>query len=490
MIVYAAELKLITKLQRKLMKINWAKELSVDIVTLDEVKKAISTTEDYYVYILWKMYNDAPEPFYVGKGHLQRIIKHGMQSEEGINIYKDRVLNKHKTLGIDFGYTIIDFFGDEESALKLEMELISIIGRADLSKGPLTNKTDGGDGTRGRLAPKGGYSHSARPVFADGNRFPCLDDAARALNVSGGAISSRIRNGWDGYFYEDEGQRPQTKKILGRYKKEVVVQGTLFSSAAEASRALDMDVRMISKRISWGWEGYYYTEAGQLPRRSIWASREDKVPVSIRGIEYESISAAAAAIGEGSNMIYTRCLSTNYPEYSRLDGKKIHKSNPPRKPRRVIIDGIIYDSLGQAGASFSLTEGGVLYRCKSTQWSNWRFFDDQGKDTNTLTPQFSSKPINVVVDGINYESQSQAALAYNLSVSDVKRRCRSMAFPGWICDSIKKQPTRDNKPSLISIEIDGVKYRSINSASTSTGIDRAKIKKRLASEEWPSYRAL
>lgn len=469
------------------MHTDWQKELDVDITTLAKASRIIKKTADYYVYIIWKMYDTLPIPFYVGKGHHQRLIKHEMNSEAANNVYKTRVIEKHKKLGLQCGYSIINFFSDEELALLAEAELISLIGRADLKQGPLTNKTDGGDGSLGHLAPKGGDSHSARPVIADGIRYSCLKDASIALEVEPGAISGRIKNGWIDYYYEDEGQRPQEKNILGRYRKPVVVQGREFLSVSDASRELNIDVRMICKRIRYGWGGYYYVEDGQLERRTIWSNRKDKVAVIINEKKFSTISEAVTEIGESTAMISKRCLSSNYPNYRRLDGKIIEKLNPPRNPEGVYAQSKYFESIAKASNFFNLTTGGITHRCKSANYPDWFFSDTEKQKDESFEPEFSSIPICVVIDGSSYESQSSAAKAHDIDINTLKKRCRSLSFPAWQCDGIKKVKPRDGKPGLICIEIEGVKYRSISQASREIGLPRALIKRRVEADEWVNY---
>jgi len=83
------------------------------------------------------------EPFYIGQGKNDRYktsLKHGSK-------YKMNKINKI----IEDGYEprVIKLYENLnfEKAIKLEMELINLIGRRDLGKGPLVNLTDGGEGT-------------------------------------------------------------------------------------------------------------------------------------------------------------------------------------------------------------------------------------------------------------------------------------------------------------------------------------------------------
>ena len=80
------------------------------------------------------------EPFYIGKGNQGRIntsICRGSQ-------FKMNKIRKVSPKNVK----IIKLFEDIENreALDIEIDLISKIGRRDLSKGPLVNLTDGGDG--------------------------------------------------------------------------------------------------------------------------------------------------------------------------------------------------------------------------------------------------------------------------------------------------------------------------------------------------------
>lgn len=464
---------------------NWAKDLKVEILTKTEVSQFIGTNDQFYVYILWKMYKNPPIPFYVGKGHFQRILKHDVKSDEGNNVYKTRIIKKHIKEGLKIGYSIVDFYTNENEALEKEKDIIQLLGRADLEQGPLANKTEGGDGTLGHLALKGGESFFARPVIADNKLYSCLKDAAKALNIHSGTVSSRIKNGWLGYFYEDEGQRVQSKEILGRYRKQVVVEGKEFISASEASRVLGMTVKMISRRISYGWKGYYYVENGQLPRKKIWDSRKDKVPVVIRGKRYSTIAEAVKATGESTAKVSKRCLSSNFPEYSRLDKKVEEKLTTPKFPEEVSIESKIFSSIGEAAKFHNLTGGGVSNRCRNNNYPGWFFTDNKKQKEESFTPRFSSKRVQVSVNGVIYESQSFAASVHDIDINTVKIRCRSYFFPTWLCDEVEKQ--KPKKPTFINIRIEGKDYKSISLASRELGFTRDTIRKRLESVDWVNY---
>lgn len=90
------------------------------------------------------------EPMYIGKGYgyrsKWRYHKH--------NLYLMNKINKIKRCGLRIITVFIMRGLYEQMALNLEQELIAVVGRKDLEKGPLVNMTDGGEGTCGRPVPE------------------------------------------------------------------------------------------------------------------------------------------------------------------------------------------------------------------------------------------------------------------------------------------------------------------------------------------------
>lgn len=120
--------------------------------------------KEYYVYVyldtrkysnyMYGDYNFDYEPIYIGKGKGNRYKQHLME----YNFLKDRnklKINKIKKIirETDKEPKIIIFEENltEKQAKDLETKMISIIGRKDLEQGPLTNLTDGGEGSTGRI---------------------------------------------------------------------------------------------------------------------------------------------------------------------------------------------------------------------------------------------------------------------------------------------------------------------------------------------------
>lgn len=90
------------------------------------------------------------EPFYIGKGQKRRMYDHikerNLLNDPNIEkVNKIRELLKIDKLGIFY----IEQMMTEKEAFDLEKQLIKWIGRKDENKGPLLNRTDGGDGETG-----------------------------------------------------------------------------------------------------------------------------------------------------------------------------------------------------------------------------------------------------------------------------------------------------------------------------------------------------
>ncbi|QOZ55450.1 GIY-YIG nuclease family protein [Bradyrhizobium sp. CCBAU 53338] len=109
------------------------------------VRAAIRAGKPYYVYVL---HRPDGRPFYVGKGVNLRVLDHEAEARNTTRLtHKLNVIRSLFRLKVSIHYHLDSFFEDEAEALARERQLIQIIGRHDLGTGPLTNQTDGGEGT-------------------------------------------------------------------------------------------------------------------------------------------------------------------------------------------------------------------------------------------------------------------------------------------------------------------------------------------------------
>ena len=113
----------------------------------------------FYVYVyldprkegkyMYGNYEFDYEPFYVGKGKEYRHKRHLNESQINDGSHKSNIIKKLIKLGEYPHIEIVKTDLLEAEALDNEVELIKLIGRYDLNLGPLTNKTDGGEGISG-----------------------------------------------------------------------------------------------------------------------------------------------------------------------------------------------------------------------------------------------------------------------------------------------------------------------------------------------------
>ena len=113
----------------------------------------------FYVYALLDPRKPGPfkygrwkfeyEPFYIGKGKANRAFKHFEQTIDTCkNLHKVRKIAKIRRETGEEPILAFKRSGlSEDDAHQLEISLIRRIGRSDLKRGPLTNLTDGGEGT-------------------------------------------------------------------------------------------------------------------------------------------------------------------------------------------------------------------------------------------------------------------------------------------------------------------------------------------------------
>lgn len=117
------------------------------VKTLSAVMAEIkSNPGKVYVYVL--RHPDGA-PFYVGLGTKRRIRFHERAAGSATQSAKLAIIREIMTSGAQVGYEITGWFDDMPSAAIEERRLIALYGRADHGDGPLTNRTNGGQGISG-----------------------------------------------------------------------------------------------------------------------------------------------------------------------------------------------------------------------------------------------------------------------------------------------------------------------------------------------------
>jgi len=438
-----------------------------------ELKIQLSGSDSFYVYVIWRQDLGSLTPFYVGKGRYDRIFHHQMSSELAAGRHKDNIIKKllREDEVILYSY---HFLKTEQQAFEAEKDLIKSIGRNDLGLGPLTNLTDGGEGSSGHLGLLGGASPVARPVYAEGIRYEAISDAARALQIEDGVIRNRCKNGWPGFYFEDTGQLELSDGAVLRYKKKTTTPLGNFPSLAAAAKACGITSKQLFKWIRWGHEGYFYTVEGQLPRR-----KHEKA-VEIEGKRFESQKAANEFFGRS---IRKRLLSGNYPNWIDLSGDLIKSER--RKPfQPIIVNGRYFESLSSATRAMKAKEGVLAYRAAS---SNFPGIICEGIPKQSRDPKLAKDSIHVSIEGVSFPSLSAAARAKGVDVNTLKQGLQSTSYKyrDWVCDDpdLQKKAPKDGRPGLRHVVISGEEYRSISAAAKALNIGRDAVKKRCESDD-------
>lgn len=164
---------------------------------VQSVRQKLTGAKPFYVYLLNK-----PDlmPFYVGKGVGSRVLNHESEARNSTRrSHKLNVIRAIHRKGESVVYQLDSFFDDEKDALARERELIMKIGRHDLSRGPLTNQTDGGEGTSN----------------------PSLESRARRAATLGGLAEDPDRRAANEFFASIYGQQDSVPiKPLGARRLE------------------------------------------------------------------------------------------------------------------------------------------------------------------------------------------------------------------------------------------------------------------------------
>lgn len=117
----------------------------VKLFDADSIRAELRGHALFYVYVLCRA---SGEPFYVGKGVSLRVLQHEAEARTTKTLtHKLNLIRSLHRQGQRVAYRIDSSFINETEALARERALIGEIGRHDLKLGPLTNQTDGGEGT-------------------------------------------------------------------------------------------------------------------------------------------------------------------------------------------------------------------------------------------------------------------------------------------------------------------------------------------------------
>ena len=122
----------------------WTDLLSGRVGDAAGARVRVAGSVPHYVYVLCRADGT---PFYVGKGIQHRCFQHEAEARNTDRLtHKLNLLRAMHRRGEAVRYCIESSFDTEAEAHARERLLISMFGRHDQGRGPLTNQTDGGEG--------------------------------------------------------------------------------------------------------------------------------------------------------------------------------------------------------------------------------------------------------------------------------------------------------------------------------------------------------
>lgn len=184
--------------------------------------------ERFYVYVYldprkkgefkYGDYEFEYEPFYVGKGHGKRSLEHLRESQLKHKTHKNNKIKKIRQEGYEPIIVKISENLFELDAFDSEVKLINLIGRHDLSSGPLTNKTDGGEGIIGLIKTK----EHRKNLSISRTGYKHTDEAKKKISDS--LRGKRGRNTGNKHSEETKKQISESKKGTVSWNAQSVLQ--------------------------------------------------------------------------------------------------------------------------------------------------------------------------------------------------------------------------------------------------------------------------
>ncbi len=202
------------------------------------------------------------EPFYVGKGSGNRMYKHLYETLANTeNTHKFYTIQKIKQNGFEPIIVKLNFNLKECKAHTFEKFYIKLIGRRDKGLGPLSNHTDGGEGSSGHIVTK--EERKARSERMTGNNSPTKRPEVR----------KKLCDSKKGEKHPMYGKkRPEhSERMCGENNpnfgkrgsessnsKKVMVNGNVYGCFKDAIIAEQISVYFINKYIKEEKDGFKY----------------------------------------------------------------------------------------------------------------------------------------------------------------------------------------------------------------------------------------
>ena len=157
---------------------------------------------------------------------------------------------------------------------------------------------------------------------------------------------------------------------------------------------------------------------------------------------------------------------------------------------KVIIAGKEYDSIFSASTELNIEREVIKYRLKSSNFKDYLFEDNDLNikyNKHIDYDQYESKRQKISINGIEYNSITEAAIKLNKTHDYITWRLNSKSYSDWFYLNKDIELKETGPQKLKKISIDDIIYESIAEAVRQTGIDRQIIRYRLKTKNHENY---
>lgn len=329
-----------------------------------------------------------------------------------------------------------------------------------------------------------------RPCIINGVRYATAVIAARAIDIKASTLIARIRSGSFEAYYWEDS--PKTTKEA--HSRSIVVDGVLYNSLPKAAAELGLPGNVLFNRLNskFDMECYRPHKPKQDPGPLIKGSPRE---VSIDGILYPSVTDARNKTKIPN--LTEKLRASEFPEYFYTDGKtekKLIRSLNNRYKILMEVDGILYESVSDACKQLNVERREILRRAKDI---NYPTFIIDGVEKIDLKQHIYEQPGNsVVVNGIVYKTISEAARIHNISRQTLKGRLKSKFWVNWYYENKPKGNAGITRKESFAqavgtrVLIDGIIYASISTAARELNLTRDQVVYRINSANYSNYTRL
>lgn len=288
-----------------------------------------------------------------------------------------------------------------------------------------------------------GRGGNPTPITVAGKTYPSFNAACRHYGVLPQTVQSRMER----YHVSAE------DALLGNYTsdnprapKSYIWNGETYVGIGVLAEAMGVN------RITLG----AHLSAGETPEEAYVAILENTT-FSFEGKTYGSLAEAAQVFGVTPNAVRSR-LRKKWSLSDALKTPLMQRGEQARKP--VVVDGVPYDSLGDAADAFDIASDTVSARLSS----GWDLERALKTPVNKRNP-----PVEVVIDGKTYPSKQAAYDAFRIPKHIVQRRVKK----GMDLETALKTPVEQGTKIIWC----GKVYTSIEDYCSARGASLSRVKR-------------